>query len=118
MGWACRLAEIGNTKRAKARELKRKQLGLFEENPPGVDPLWHYFALFRLLQLSQSYWLAHQHVSGLSPETERPAQFEKVLHTYGLFGSVWEFRFGSGGDAGPEHISPRRNWFVWWMEPE
>lgn len=87
------MAGIENTKRAKAREAKRKQLGLFEDNPPGVDPLWHYFALFRLLQLSQSYWLAHQYVSGASTETKRPSEFEKVLHTYGLFGEVWEVPF-------------------------
>jgi hypothetical protein len=87
------LAGTQFSKRDKAREAKRKQQGLFEENPPGVDPLWHFFALFRLLQLSQSYWLAHQDRFGANPENERPHEYAKVLNTYDLFGPVWEIPF-------------------------
>ena len=69
-------------------EVSRRQYKL------SVEPSWHYFAFFRLLQLSPSYWLAHQaEIEGSPPQTWAPAEFVAVRKTYGVFGAVWETPF-------------------------
>ncbi len=61
---------------------------------PRIGGNWRYFALFRLLQLSPSYWLAHEEaISGVSPQSRLPTEFELVRQTYGLFGPLWEIPF-------------------------
>lgn len=71
-----------------------------------LDPDWRYFAFFRLLQISPSYWLAHQLTQGITP-ARLPADFELVFNTYRMFEEVWsrpywdwwfdigQYRFGS-----------------------
>lgn len=67
--------------------------GETKRRTPRIGGNWRYFALFRLLQISPSYWLAHEEAtSGVSPQS-LPAQFELVRHTYALFGPLWEVPF-------------------------
>jgi hypothetical protein len=69
-------------------EVSRRQYKL------SVEPSWHYFAFFRLLQLSPSYWLAHQaEIEGSPPQTWAPAEFAAVRKNYSVFGPVWEIPF-------------------------
>lgn len=61
---------------------------------PRIGGNWRYFALFRLLQLSPSYWLAHEEaISGVSPQSGEPMEFDLVRRTYRLFGPIWEIPF-------------------------
>ncbi|GEM_PF-3483819 len=60
-----------------------------------AKPSWHYFALFRLLQLSTSYWAVHSVKSlGSNPGILAPiGGVERVEEVYGHLGEVWDTPF-------------------------
>lgn len=60
---------------------------------------WRYFAFFRLLQISSSYWLAHLIETGLPKPAELPWDFDAVAQVYRRFKDVWS-----------------RPYWDWWFE--
>lgn len=89
-------------KSSNPRAFDRKRYGVFEKSlSRGIEPHWQYFALFRLLQLSESYWLAHREVNaGLTTKEQRPSDFAAVRRTYKLFGDVWATPFWTWWNSG------------------
>lgn len=50
---------------------------------------WRYYAFFRLLQISPSYWQAHQLETGKPAPDVLPTDIQAVRRTYRQFGEVW-----------------------------
>jgi len=54
---------------------------------------WRYKALYEFLQVSPSYWAAHEFARGSQPDVRTPTDFDLVRATYDRLGSVWQTSF-------------------------
>lgn len=54
---------------------------------------WRYKTLYEFLQVSPSYWAAHEFARGSQPDVGAPTDFDLVRATYDRLGSVWQTSF-------------------------